>query len=174
MQDCPTFSLDDRYLLIYKVYVQRLLDAVWKYKDKALMFPACDIYSVSCFVITDTNHYTFSSFCSSTAASLVDIEWTPQHPHTIAAPSKRAVLRRSSFIAAPPWNQSIKFNIHTPALDQSECAGGGLETVVREGSSQSASRAAWTKAARQRALVAWTEHYSCPRWAHLRRHDEPT
>lgn len=101
MQDCPTFSLEDRYLLIYKVYVQRLLDAVWKYKDKALMFPACDIYSVSCFVITDTNHYTFSSFCSSTAASLVDIEWTPQHPRIIAPTSKRAVFTSFLLYCSP-------------------------------------------------------------------------
>lgn len=42
-----------------------------------------------------------------------------------------------SFKEVTPRNQSIKFNIYTPASDQSARRRGSLETVVRECSSQS-------------------------------------
>lgn len=47
-----------------------------------------------------------------------------------------AAIVGASFKEATPRNQSIKFNIYTPASDQSARRRGGLETVVREGSSQ--------------------------------------
>lgn len=123
------------------------------------------------FVITDISHHTFFLFCFFPLHHL-PLEWAPQHQLSTHSESvKNHPSACSSFIRAPPRNQSIKFNSHTPAFDQSAPTRGGLETVVRVGSSQSACRAACTKGARQRSLVAWMAHYSCPRWAYLRRHD---
>lgn len=106
------------------------------------------------FVITDIIHHTFFLFCFFPLQHL-RLEWAPQHQLSTHLESvKKHPSACSSFITAPPRNQSIKFNIHTPVFDQSAPTRGGLETVVRDDSSQSACRAACTKRARQRSLVA--------------------
>lgn len=111
-------------------------------------------------------------FCDSTTTS--SVVWVgsaaaAEHPLSVSG-EHHAV--GSPFITAPPRNQSIKFNIALATAWPISAQRGWSRTVVREGSSQWAVELVRQRGSRQRSLVAWTRHYSCPRCAYLRRRDE--